>query len=188
MTRLKLAFVVILTLLLMGVLGCGNPSFTRYAMSDAQGSLVQARTALDECRRDLSADRQREADLQWKAYQADVADTVARALVEKPTPEALKAALSKLADTYQQRMTIIEANREKVDLRFARAEQHLDYMGLIFARVDALARSEESVQQQLAEYQMLAEQIARQKFGLPPAAGSVLAAPVVATPVNEVTP
>jgi len=187
--RWILAVIVLSTLILMGFAsGCGNPSFVRYAMSDAQGSLVQARTGVEECRRDLATDRARESEIQWKAYLADQADTVAKAVAEKPTPEALKAALAQLAATFQSRLDIIEANREKTDTRFVRVEQHLDYMALIFARLDALARAEESVQAQLAEYQLLAEQIARQKFGLPAALPAV-GEPVLAAPISsEVTP
>jgi hypothetical protein len=39
------------------------------------------------------------------------------------------------------------------------------------ARLDAQARKEESIQAQLQHYRDLAEQIARQRFGLPPAPG-----------------
>ncbi len=174
--------------------GCGDPSFTRYALSEAQGSMVQARAALDECRRDLAADRDREAELQWQAYVADQADTFAKAVAEQRTPAELKAALETLATKYRtERLAVIERNRERTDTRFRRAEGHLDYMAMIFARIDALARAEESVQAQLAEYKLLAEQVAREKFGLPPPAalgaasvlGSETPAPALAQPLAE---
>ncbi len=189
--RLLLVMVVLATLLLMGLTatGCGTPSFTRYALSEAQGEMLQARTALDECRRDLAIDRDREALLQWQAYVADQADTVAKATAENRTPAELKKGLDALAEKFKtQHLAPIERNRERTDTRFRRAEQHLAYMSLIFARLDALARSEESVQQQLAEYKLMAEQVARDKFGLPPPAAAsaeaALAQPLATAPAE----
>jgi len=50
--------------------GCGDPAFTPYAVAEAGKSLIQARVAVGECRRDLAVDRDRQAELQWKAYVA----------------------------------------------------------------------------------------------------------------------
>lgn len=175
---------ILLPLLLAG--GCGDPSFTRYAVAEAGTSLIQARMAMDECRRDLAVDRQRETELQWKAYVADQADTFAKAVKENPSPEGLKSALAALAARFRdERLAAIERNRERTDTRFIRAEQHFAFVAQILARLDSLARKEESVQIQLQRYQDMAEQVARQRFGLPPAPGlsETLAPAVIASPI-----
>ena len=176
------------------VAGCGDAGFVRYSAAEAQVSMLQARLTLDECRRDLAVDRDREAELQWQAYIGDQADTVAKAKVENRTPEELKAGLASLATTFRtKRLALIEQNRQRTDTRFVRAEKHLNYMATIFARLDAQARREESIQAQLAEYRQQAEQIAREKFGLPPLASPASpdappAAGVLATPTSAAGP
>lgn len=175
---------VLLPLFLAG--GCGDPAFTRYAVAEAGTSLQQAKVAMDECRRDLAVDRQREAELQWKAYVADQADTFAKAVKENPSPEGLKGALAALAARFRdERLAAIERNRERTDNRFRLAEEHFAFAAQILARLDALARKEESVQAQLEHYRALAEQVARQRFGLPPAPGlsETLAPAVLASPI-----
>ena len=156
----------------LALCGCGSPGFIRYAVAEAAASMGEARIAMDECRADLAAARDREVDMQWKAYIADQADTFAKAAKEKPTPEALKTALISLAEKFRtERLVLVEQNRQRQDERLRRAEQHFAFVGQILAKLDGLARREESVQAQLQHYQDLAEQTARQRFGLPPAPG-----------------
>jgi hypothetical protein len=176
---------ILLVLLLPLFAGCSIPTFTRYAVAEAAASLGETRAALDESRRDLQVDRDREADLQWNAYLTDQADTLGKAIRENSTAPALKDALKILATKFRvERLAAIEKNHLRTDERFRRAEQHMDFIAHILARLDTLARREESIQEQLAEYGRMAEQVARQKFGLPPpTSGETPAAGIVALPI-----
>jgi hypothetical protein len=168
--------------------GCGDPAFTRYSVAEAGNSLNQAIIGMEECRTALARDRDREADLQWKAYVADQGDTFALAVAQARTPAEVKAALDALALKFRgERLAAIETARTRTDERFVRVQRHFNYVAQILAKLDSLARKEESVQAQLAQYEAMAENFARQKFGLPPAPGTTGEPPPATTakPVGE---